>query len=128
MFLLLSVVIISTHWATVHTHTTEKHSHDGEHHQHQLKAHVHSLLEQTGTADFSHQLHHTNTVEFANDYCLSKSEIQKTPFIFIVSTTEKLLPTLLLTNNRIPIFEHSRSGYLDRSSLNPRAPPKASLI
>lgn len=128
VLLLLAVVFFTTQWSTIHVHLAEQHSHDGGAHQHQPEAHAHSLIEQATTNDYLHQLSHTNIVELGSEYCFSKNDTQKKALTFIVDTSPCLSPFLLLVSSKIRGFESSKSSYLNRSTLNPRAPPQISSI
>ena len=126
LLLLLATAFLTMQWTTTHVHLSEQHSHNGSHHQLQFEAHAHSLNDQTTTIDFSHQSSHTIIIEFGKEYGLSKKETQKIPLTFIVGAAPCLSPPLLLVSTKIPVIENTRSSYLNRSTLSPRAPPHIS--
>lgn len=127
LLLLLVMAFLAMQWTTIHIHLAEQHGHDGGYHQHQVDAHDHSFSSQTVTAiDFSQQTNHDNIIEFDREDGLPKKGTQKAPSTTLVGTTVHLLAPFLLVSIKVPVVTNTKSSYVNRSTLNSRAPPQTS--
>ena len=128
LLLLLVMAFLAMQWTTTHIHLAEQHSHDGGSHQHQVDAHDHSFSSGMVTAiDFSQQTNHDNIIEFDREDGLPKKGTQKAASTTtLVGTTVHLLAPFLLVSIQTPVVTNTKSSYVNRSTLNPRAPPQTS--
>ena len=126
LLLLLVAAFLTMQSATAHIHLGEQHNHDETHHQHQAELHAHNLITQTIVTADSHQESHANVIVLIHECSIPKQEKQKNLPAALIAKSASLLQPLLLVSTKIPVIEDTRSSYLNRSTLNPRAPPQIS--
>lgn len=122
--LLLGIAFLAMQWTTIHIHPAEHHAHEGNHHQHQIEAHAHDLINQhSAVIDSSHHTSHTDIIEISHDYSLSKTQKHKNlPAVAVISILQSPPPSLTISI-KIPINLKPKLSHLDRTTVNPRAPP-----
>lgn len=127
---ILVTAFISLQWSSTHIHLAENHVHDGAIHQHEPETHNHDLASHhpdviDKNSDFSNQ-HNDNVVELEPIYASSHVKVQG-QFAFLpgkVSLVSNAIFESIGTHQSLIIFSHS--GFLERSSILPRAPPRYS--
>ena len=129
--LLLITVFLSLQWSSTHIHLAENHDHDGAAHQHEIEAHNHDLaghhidvIDANSTFETSHD--DSNVVELEQPGVSFHGKLPG-QLAFIpgkASLVSNAIFKSIGTHQSLIIFSHS--GFLERSSILPRAPPRYS--
>ena len=131
LLFVLITAFLTMQWTATHIHLSQKHNHAGSHHQHKVENHGHDLtdkyvIDYVVDIDDSHEVSHANVVDIDHKYTLSKSEKQKYFPLAVAPPPFQLLQYSLPTHVKIPVNLNIKLSYFDRSTVNPRAPPKTS--
>lgn len=129
LLFVLVTAFLTMQWTATHIHLSQKHNHSGSHHQHKVENHNHDLTDKyviDYAIDESHEVSHANVVNIDHKYTLSKSEKQKYTSLAVAPPSYQLPQTFLPTSVKIPVNLNTKLSYFDRSTVNPRAPPKTS--
>ncbi len=124
--LLLVTAFPTMQSGTAHIHLGDQHYHDENQHRHHTEIHAHNLINQTTVIADIHQKSHVSVIVLIDECSISNQEKQKNLSVVLIAESANLLQPLLLTSTKIPVSEDTRSRYLNRSTLNPRAPPQIS--
>lgn len=126
LLLFLVTAFLTAQWTATHIHLAEHHNHDDIHHQHNIEAHAHFLTEhQADTIDSDVTTDELNVVELEHKSSLPKAK-KITPTIAVLASVNLQLPSFQSVSFELPVFVDDKSGHLNRSTVNPRAPPQAS--
>lgn len=128
---LLITAFLSLQWSSTHIHLAENHEHDGAAHQHEVEAHKHDLaghhldIIDTSSA-FSTSQHDSNVVELEPVYASSHAKVPG-QLAFLPGKAYLAANAIfesIGTHQSLIIFSYT--GFLERSSILPRAPPRYS--
>lgn len=124
LLLMCITAFLAMQWTSTHIHLAEQHTHEGSYHQHQVVAHAHHLTNHHASViDSFQQTSHASVIELDDEYSLQKRN-QQNDFSTVRTASffqppQRILPTSI----KIPVL-NTKLNHLDRSTLNPRAPPK----
>lgn len=110
-------------WSATHIHLPEHHDHNNSQHQHDIEAHAHRLANHH--ADSIGSLQHTdnsNVVEL-DQQCGTTAVKKITPGIAIIASSKLQLSLFQPVSFELAGHLNNKLGYLDHSTVNPRAPP-----
>ena len=122
IFALISAFLVMQ-WSGAHIHLSENHDHDGEQHQHEIDKHAHTSVIQHVDVDNLDQNDSVLTVVDVDNECnssIAKAKVQK--IVFITPQSQPLFQTKLVSLEHSSI-NYFKNGLLERTSINPRAPP-----
>jgi len=126
LLIFLVTAFLTVQWTATHIHLAEHHDHDDSHHQHDLEAHTHLLTDhQPDSIDTEATTNDLSVVELDHKSNLPIAK-KITPAIAITASVNLKSLSFQLVSFELPLFTDDRSGYLDRSTVSPRAPPHTS--
>ena len=117
---------ITVQWSATHIHLASSHSHEQDYHQHPVEVHSHQSLDSRPvTEDVAQKKHSSTAVELGQEYRFSKNEKLNKLFLAVVGSGFNLHSSLLVPCiPRADLYADLRD--LNRSTINPRAPPHTS--
>ena len=127
LLFILIAAFFSMQWSATHIHLAKKHhDHDNIQHQHTIEAHAHQL-NSNHTDNIANYIksapHHNDDIVELEHECCSQTSKKTT------STSADIVPVALLFSSsptirfELPDSLNNKPSHLDRSTVNPRAPP-----
>jgi hypothetical protein len=122
IFALISAFLVMQ-WSGTHIHLSENHDHDGNQYQHGIDKHAHqSVIQHVDVNDLDENDSALSVVDVDNECnsSIAKKNVQK--IAFHTPQFQPLLQIKIVRLGHSSVY-YSKRGLLDRTSVNPRAPP-----
>ncbi|MDH5387946.1 MAG: hypothetical protein OEY06_05820 [Gammaproteobacteria bacterium] len=123
LLFVLITAFLSMQWSATHIHLSEHHDHDNSQHQHNVATHAHLLANHhADSIDSIQHADNSNVVEL-DQQCSTATVKKITPSIAIIASTRLQLFLSQPVSFELGGHLNNKPGYLDHSTVKPRAPP-----